>query len=168
MIKRFFRFIGILLSPLNIVSIKTQALLAYVYTGYKQPVFLAIGSGSIIRPYVKKIQGKRISIGKNCDFGKNLWLSAIEKYGNQVFNPEITIGDNCTFGDNNHIGSINFISIGDGLLTGQYVLIEDHQHGKQIGVLKSSSPSEAPLYSRGGYQLVIMFGLGIKSLYLEE
>lgn len=138
---------------MNIVSLKVQAFFAYVYTGYKQPLFLTIGHGSIIRPYVKKIQGNRISIGNNCDLGKNLWLSAIENYGNQVFSPSITIGDNCTFGDNNHIGSINYISIGEGLLTGQYVLIEDHQHSIQIGEIKSSSPSESPLYSKGGISI---------------
>lgn len=125
---------------------------ANTYSGYKRLCFNSIQGGVSISPYTKKIEGG--DIGKNCSFGKGLWLEAIKKYGELTFKPSITIGNNCHFGDFNHIAAINEIKIGNGVLTGQFVLIEDHSHGftgKEDGIDSTISvpPSVRPLVCKG-------------------
>ena len=123
----------------------------YIYSGYKYLRFSNIRGGVTVKPYSKKIEGG--DIGENCTFGKGLWLAVIKRQGNTHFNSYISIGNNCHFGDYNHIGAINGIEIGNGVLTGQYVLIEDHSHGftgyeTDVDSI-SVAPQDKPLVSKG-------------------
>ena len=73
---------------------------------------------------------KNISIGDYTTINKNTVLGCWTKYGNQEFpNASIKIGNNCYIGEYNQITACNKITIGDGLLTGHYVLISDNSHG---------------------------------------
>ena len=69
-----------------------------------------------------------ISIGNNCCFDKDLFLTAWY-FNKDEHEPSIIIGDNCSFGAYNHISCLNRIEIGDGLLTGKWVTIVDNSHG---------------------------------------
>lgn len=71
----------------------------------------------------------RITMGEKCVFGKNPILSAHREYNGYVYNPHITIGHDCNFGDWIHISAISEIKIGNGVLTGRFVIINDNAHG---------------------------------------
>ena len=73
--------------------------------------------------------GKRIRIGSRTSFQSHCILGCWVKYGDKHFNPEIIIGDDCSFGEYCHITAITKITIGNGLLTGRFVLITDNNHG---------------------------------------
>ncbi len=97
------------------------------------------------RPY--KICGfSHIYIGKNFVAGRNLWLDAITCCGDQKFNPVIEIGDNVGLSNEVHIGCTNRIKIGNNVLIGSYVIIEDHNHGYYDSphLTKHESPDTPP------------------------
>ena len=70
-----------------------------------------------------------ISIGDYFGCGEGLWLEAIDKYKEYTYNPQLIIGNNVRLCRNNHIGCINRIVIGNDVLMGSNILIEDHSHG---------------------------------------
>ena len=84
--------------------------------------------------YPCSLQGggyKNIMIGNDTVIWANSILGCWVKYNLQDFpNASISIGNHCNIGEYNHITAINKITIGDGLLTGRYVIISDN--GKQI------------------------------------
>lgn len=73
---------------------------------------------------------KNISIGDYTSIESNTILCCLTKYIDQQFpNASITIGNHCNIGEYNHLTACNKITIGDGLLTGRYVIISDNNHG---------------------------------------
>ena len=110
-----------------------------------------IGKDSSIR-YPCILQGsgaKRISIGDNTCIQSHAVLGCWEKYKTSVFNPQIIIGNNCDFGAYNHISACNKIIIGDGLLTGRYVIINDNSHGSLSLEEAKVPPAQRKLNSKG-------------------
>lgn len=71
-----------------------------------------------------------ISIGSNTTIQGHCILGCWIKYGEHNYTPSIIIGDNCNIGEYCHISSINQITIGNGLLTGRFVTINDNSHGE--------------------------------------
>lgn len=63
--------------------------------------------------------------------------------------PCIRIGNNCSIGDQTHITCSNQIIIGDGLVTGRYVLITDNAHGKTDGTDLEMSAFQRKTISKG-------------------
>ncbi|OQX21232.1 MAG: hypothetical protein BWK75_03640 [Candidatus Altiarchaeales archaeon A3] len=97
-------------------------------------------------PY--KIHGfSHIYIGKNFVAGRNLWLDAITCHSTQTFNPIIEIGNNVGLSNEVHIGCTNRIKIGNNVLIGSYVTIEDHNHGyyDSFYLTKHESPDIPPV-----------------------
>ena len=94
-------------------------------------LFGSVGEGSVIvRPCAVQGGGlKQIHIGNNTRIQSHSVIESWTKYGDQSFNPSILIGNNCKFGEYFHISSCNRITIGDGVLTGRFVLITDNSHG---------------------------------------
>lgn len=105
-----------------------------------------------------------ISIGNNTEFEDYLFLTAWDyyyyaiksEYSNtdyvmkkQVLSPTIRIGNHCNFGAFNHITCVNFISIGDHVLTGKWVTITDNSHGLTDIDSLSLPPEYRMLYSKG-------------------
>ncbi|MBO7143607.1 MAG: acyltransferase [Salinivirgaceae bacterium] len=109
-------------------------------SGYKNTLYTlwiknflgSIGEHSRIC-YPCSLQGggqKNISLGDYSSIGSESILDCWVKYGNQEFpDASITIGNHCSIGEHNHITACNKITIGDGLLTGRYVIISDNNHG---------------------------------------
>lgn len=93
---------------------------------------------------------KNISIGDCSIIQGHSVLSCWTNHGGQAFpNASITIGNHCNIGKFNHITACNKVQIGDGLLTGCYVLISDNSHGglsvEESGII----PAERALKSKG-------------------
>ncbi|MBR4267263.1 MAG: acyltransferase [Bacteroidales bacterium] len=103
--------------------------------------------------YPCSLQGsgqKNISIGDYTTIQGTSILGCWTKYGNQDFpTASITIGNNCTIGEYNHITACNKITIGDGLLTGRYVIISDNSHGGLSEDESLLAPVKRELKSKG-------------------
>lgn len=127
-----------------------QLLKCKLYAAWLSAEFKHIGYPINWYPSVRALRGGRyISIGNKVSIGKNVTLTAWDRYQSQKFNPEITIGDNSSIGDDSHITAINQIWIGKNVLTGKKILITDNAHGASDYSLLSVAPSKRPLYSKG-------------------
>ena len=95
--------------------------------------------------------GKNISIGDYTIIHSYAVLGCHAKYLEQRFpNAHITIGNHCNIGEYNHITATNSIIIGDGLLTGRYVIISDNNHGGLSEQEFFIEPAKRTLKSKGG------------------
>ena len=92
---------------------------------------------------------KQIFVGNDSNIGKNFILGCWTNYNGETYNPRIIIGDNCSLGDYNHITAINYIEIGNGVLTGRWVTITDNSHGMTDYESLSTRPILRRLYSKG-------------------
>lgn len=122
------------------------------YTLWIKNFFGRIGKHSrICRPC--SLQGggqKNISIGDYTTIGANSILGCWVKYGKQEFlNASINIGNHCSIGEFNHITACDKIEIGDGLLTGRYVIISDNSHGGLSEEESAINPVKRDLKSKG-------------------
>lgn len=93
---------------------------------------------------------KRIIIGKNTTIGRHSVLGVWKQYGNQSFAPKLQIGDDCHLGEFNHISTIDSVVIGNGLLTGRFVIISDNNHGEFNKENVNVPPIKRELSSKGG------------------
>lgn len=93
--------------------------------------------------------GKYITIGSGTRFGKHTMISAWDEYNGSEYTPCIVIGENCSFGFCNHITCCNKIIIGNGVLTGMYVIISDNNHGEITRESLDIPPLKRKLYSKG-------------------
>lgn len=91
-----------------------------------------------------KIEGfANISLGKNFQAGKHLWLSAISECNGIQYNSSIIIKDDVCMHDFIHIGAIHYVEIGNNVLMASKIYISDHNHGCYSGK-NQSSPLETP------------------------
>ena len=63
--------------------------------------------------------------------------------------PILEIGDNVSIGEYSHITCANKITIGNGVLTGRFVLITDNAHGKCTNEDSDIAPLQRNIYSKG-------------------
>lgn len=139
--------------------------LSYLYCPEMKKYILTIGSyirgfyfsrrmtkaGDNIKIYkLKSFRGiDCFSMGSSVIINEDCELQAWKQYRKQNFQPEVRIGNNVCLGFKNHITAINRIEIGDGLLTGQNVLISDNSHGFFNAKSLQLPPIERSLYSKG-------------------
>ncbi len=88
-----------------------------------------------------------ITIGNYFRSDEGLWLEAIDNYRGNKYNPELIIGNNVSMNRSNHIGCMNKITIGNDVLMGSNILIEDHSHGNSFDY--SMPRVQLPLVSNG-------------------
>ena len=98
-----------------------------LYSALIRPEFKKIGTNNIFEGFGDLIGAKYISIGSHCTFQNYFYLTAWDKYGNDIFHPEITIGNNVSLGAFNHITCVNKIIIGNP--------IQDNKHTRRVGIL---------------------------------
>ena len=94
---------------------------------------------------------KNVKIGDYTTIQGNSILGCWIKYGDKQEFPSasISIGNHCSIGEYNHITACNKITIGDGLLTGRYVLISDNSHGCLSEKESLIEPAKRELQSKG-------------------
>lgn len=101
-----------------------------IYTGWKRRSFRRMDG---FLNYPVGTQGEScISIGERTVIGSGSLITAWTGYAGGTFRPEITIGDSCRIGQYNHITAVGRMTIGNGVLTGRYVLVSDNSHGDSI------------------------------------
>lgn len=108
-----------------------------------------VGLHTIFAKKFTVVGGKSISIGEYDYFAEGCMLSAHQEFNGKKYNPQIVIGNNCNFGKMNHITCCHKITIGDGLLTGMYVIISDNSHGEISADALSVPPLARHLVSNG-------------------
>ena len=84
-----------------------------------------------------------ITIGENFVSSVGLRLEAVIRHGGTRYSPRIIIKDNVLVSDYVHIGAVNHVEIGNGVLMGSKVYITDHGHGTYSGAVQSR-PEEPP------------------------
>ena len=151
LLKYILETIGVMTSLLFPQSIYNAiaGIKSHIYTGYRRRKFKSFGKTSLMASTVRLVNPQYISIGDNCEFYREVKLSAIKRLDCHGFLPEIIIGNSCQFGDCTHITAINSIKIGDNLLTGSNVLISDNSHGESIMSMLHINPQNRPLFSKG-------------------
>jgi acetyltransferase-like isoleucine patch superfamily enzyme len=92
--------------------------------------FKSIGGNATVRMPVFIKNPQYISIGNNFNALWNLRIEAWDRYIDQVFSPEIIIGDNVNINSDVHIGCIDKVVIGSGVLMASRIYINDHSHGE--------------------------------------
>jgi len=124
----------------------------------------SVGKHTVIkRPCLLQGGGlKEIHVGHHTRIQPHSVLECWSIYGNQSFSPQIHIGDNCKIGEYNHISTCNRITIGDGILTGRFVLITDNSHGILSLQTAELEPINRPLVSKGEIKIGNNVWLGDK------
>lgn len=119
-------------------SIRKRINKIYSYSIFRgrQKVYIDISSRVIGAQY--------ITIGKSFYAGPYFRIEAIDHYGSQRFTPKIMIGDHVSLGDFNHIGAVNLVKIGNGVLFGSKCYVTDHNHGNYSGGVEQSDPAILP------------------------
>lgn len=106
--------------------------LAYLFhraivTGRLSGRFKSFGAGSKLASDLSLINPQCITFGKNVSVMSHCVLECSIVSG---LNPEMILGDNISIGEYTHITCARKVEIGEGLLTGRFVLITDNAHGQ--------------------------------------
>lgn len=124
-----------------------------MYSMWKANEFKKTGNIFNIRYPLYLHGGKYIIIGEGFNSDLRLRLEAFEEHLGHVFSPKITIGNNVSINSDCHIGAVNEIIIGDGVLIASKVFITDHYHGEINSKAINIPPSERKLYCKGAVRI---------------
>lgn len=91
---------------------KIKIAFIFLYTGYYSSHMKAFGKNSVIKSFAYQCGLQYVSVGKNCSLGRNIELTAWDKFRGSSFTPKIIIGDNVHIRNNSQITAINSIFIG--------------------------------------------------------
>ena len=104
------------------------------------------GKGSVLAPGVKLYTPQYISIGNNSSIMSHC---IIETCPINEDKPHLIIGDNVSLGEYSHITCANKVTIGNGVLTGRFVLITDNSHGNNTKEVADIAPLAREIHSNG-------------------
>ena len=120
------------------------------YLNWLRPQFKSFGTGAFVTKLANLSHPERISIGDNVQLGKQGVLEVFPKFKEDNYpEAEIIIGANAVIGDYFHIGAIQKLQIGQNVLIGRYVLINDHSHGDLADSKNGIPPVDRTLKSKG-------------------
>lgn len=105
-----------------------------------------------------------MEIGDDVHIGHHCVLEAFKKL---TPTPSITIGDRTSNGDYCHLGAAVSIKIGNDVLMGRFVLVEDHNHGNIDRETLDIPPIRRPLVSKGGITIGDRVWIGDKVTILS-
>lgn len=115
-------------------------------TERKRRLFKKFGKGSILAPNISLGIANNISVGENTSIMKNC---IIETSPTVQCTPDLVIGDRVSLGEYSHITCTNKITIGNGVLTGRFVLITDNSHGNNTKEVADIAPLAREIHSNG-------------------
>ena len=136
-----------------------------VVTGYHKGGFKSFGKGSKLAPGILLLTPRYITIGKNVSILRNCVLECSPSINH---NPEMVLGNDISIGEYSHISCARRIVIGDGLLTGRFVLITDNAHGQNTRAELMTSPLSRKIYSRGAITIGRNVWIGDKATILPN
>lgn len=134
-----------------------------IITGRQKIQFKHFGRQSLLAPGVRLFSARHISIGDCSSIMSHCVLEACPDAG--LF-PEMIIGDNVSLGEYSHITCARKVVIGDGVLTGRFVLITDNAHGNSSFEETEISPLDRQVYSKGAVVVEKNVWIGDKATVL--
>lgn len=147
--KSFF-MIGIWGGKLFYVPPQVSGLLDLLSAGFltsRQKRLLKLsGNNIVIMPKVTILHPQFIEIGDGSYIAK---YGILEAHKISREDPILKVGCNCRLGEYMHITAANKIVIGNGVLTGRFVLITDNSHGKSTIEDSCVPPQMRDIYSKG-------------------
>lgn len=136
-----------------------------ITTGYHKGRFKSFGKGSKLAPGLLLLTPRYITIGKNVSILKNCVLECSSS-NNSI--PEMVLGNDISIGEYSHISCAHRIVIGDGLLTGRFVLITDNAHGRNTESELMVNPLARKIYSPGAITIGRNVWIGDKATVLPN
>ena len=94
---------------------------------------------------------KNVRIGSDFTACDGLWLGTYPKYANERYSPDVQIGNGVSLSRNCHIGAVGSVKIGNNVLMGSNILINDHAHG--VSVNTDVPRTTLPLVTKGGIEI---------------
>ena len=137
---------------------------AYITTR-KRDIFKTFGNGSLLAPGVKLHTPAYVSIGKNSSIMSHC---IIETCPTEIHIPALKIGDNVSLGEYSHITCADKVIIGNGVLTGRFVLITDNGHGKSTEKDADIAPLARKIHSNGPVNIGDNVWIGDKATILPN
>ena len=128
---KIFYILGYLASYVYTLKLKSRISHLYdiMHTAYISRFLLSYGCNILIQRPIYLANPKNISIGNKSSIRKRVSIMCIKEYHGTKFTPQIIIGSNCDIGDDTNIQCCNKIILGNGVLIGRKVMINDTSHG---------------------------------------
>lgn len=126
--------------------------------------FKAFGAGSLLAPSVTLINPEFISVGDDSSIMKGCVLEACPDH--RV--PGIVIGERVSLGEYSHVTAAGEIRIGNGVLTGRYVLITDNAHGASAREVLDTPPLQRAVVFKGPVVIEDNVWIGDKAAILPN
>lgn len=127
--------------------------------------FQKFGSNSLLAPGINLLSAQYISIGNHSSIMRHCIL---ETYPNAGLHPQLEIGDNVSLGEYSHITCARKVVIGNGVLTGRFVLITDNSHGSSLTEEIIRPPLARPIHSNGAVIIHDNVWIGDKATILPN
>ena len=131
-------------------------------TGRYSSRFRTIGKNTKLAPGMKLGNVKHISLGNNVSVMSHCVLECTG------YLAEMVLGNNISIGEYSHITCAQKMVIGDGLLTGRYVLITDNAHGENLPNELNIPPLERRVCSSGPVTIGRNVWIGDKATILPD
>ena len=130
------------------INRKISYLYSLLFYGYIKRRFKHIGKVYFKTPaYIGNPQYMEFADG--ICIGRRAIIQATDKYGREKFTPSVVFGKNCNIGDDSNIQCCNRIQLGNGVLLGRKVMINDTSHGDSSREQMDIQPNLRPLCSKG-------------------
>ena len=111
--------------------------------------FASCGKNFILRSPRIVFGGEYVEIGDDFNCFPGLRLEVYERHLSKRFTPKLTIGNGVSFNYDCHIGCVNAIAIGHGVLMASRVYVSDHSHGTVDYSDLAVPPSDRLVHSKG-------------------
>ena len=134
-------------------------------TGYHKGRFKSFGKGSKLASGLLLLNPQYMVIGKNVSI---LGKCVLECSPSEDNKPEMVLGNDISIGEYSHISCAQQIIIGDGLLTGRFVLITDNAHGQNSASELTINPLARKIYSPGPITIGRNVWIGDKATVLPN
>lgn len=163
-------FIGFWIGRLLALLCSKGDLLLYTFcraviTGKYKNRFQSFGKGSRLAPGLRLGKPQHIRIGHNVSIMSNCVLECCP--ANET-TPSMVIGNDISIGEYTHITCARQVTIGDGLLTGRYVLITDNAHGANTPPELDTNPLSRKIFSPGPVTIGKNVWIGDKATILPN
>lgn len=117
-----------------------------IFTLTHKCLFKSFGKGSKLAQGTKLMRVGYATIGNDSSIMSNCVIECCPNAGLQ---PELIIGDNVSIGEYCHITCADRVVIGNGVLTGRFVLITDNGHGANLPEEMDIMPLKRKTCSKG-------------------
>lgn len=144
---------------------KVQQAGSFFYSQWIAANLRQAGKGVLFFRKIELVGGKYISIGDMTKIGRHGVLTAWKRANKPA--PHLEIGKDCDFGEYNHISCASSIIIGNGVLTGRWVTIDDNSHGNNSLEQMKEPPSSRPISFKGPIKIGNNVWIGDKATLLS-